>query len=246
MRGFDYYLNKLFEYRIHQSLERATKDVRIAMTELNDDNDKFKILIRLTTLISPRYIINDILLIICAKPDEIVFSDVVMAMLCLCSSYIVVYPYPVNVILSKFSGVLRTPFWTGGYNPLSNICYGSNRVYELDMIKVLVRHGIEINFVLYNTALEEGKVSIADYFLEQGLVVLSKIYSNHNHDILIRKRRACRDAVMAVFGVFLKRCRFNKNVASNIVKPLVWKTRLEPQWDLATPPSGGLQHKKRK
>jgi hypothetical protein len=79
MRGFEYHFNKLFEYRIHQSLEMVTKDVRIAMTETNDDYDKFRLLLRVSRIIAPR-IMNDILGIICKKPDDIVFSDVVMSM----------------------------------------------------------------------------------------------------------------------------------------------------------------------
>jgi hypothetical protein len=155
-------------------------------------------------------------------------------LLCLCSSFIVVYPYYVNIILLKFPGVLQNPFWKGGYNPLANMCCGIDRVYELDMVKVLVRHGIGVDSVMYNTALAKEKISIADYLIEQGAKFpVEGVTPNH---ILIRKRRACRDAVMALYGVFLKRCRFNRDVAKNSVKPLVWETRLEPPVGFSKPP----------
>lgn len=259
MRGYDYHKNKLDEYRIHYNLKIITKDVRIAMKELNDDYDKFRLLIILSKIISPQHMMDHILLIICTNPDEIVFSDVVMTMLCLCHSSIIVYPYCVNIILSKFTNALRTVFWSEGYYPLANVCCSEAKLYELDMVKILVRHGIDIHSTeaskAYSNALEYKKIDIADYLLEQGVKLpLEFVHPmNQRHNLLVHKRRACRDAVMAVVGVFLRRCRFNKNVATNILKPMIWETRLDERWGLAKPPlcpfgaTGEVsQHKKRK
>lgn len=87
----------------------------------------------------------------------------------------------------------------------------------------------------------QGHVTLVDYMLELGKPLPKTTTPNY---ILVRKRRACRDAVMALYGVFLKRCKFNRDIARNMLKPMVWETRLDPKWDLSR--GGVARTKKRK
>lgn len=141
----------------------------------------------------------------------------------------------VDIILSKKKNCLQKKYVRTHYDDI--LLYACIFCCEgVDMIEVLVRHGADVDYTTpfgrtsLQLSLEKGRIEIADFLLENGAnPVVTGVTPNH---VLIRKRRACRDAWLALYTVIIKKCPVNRNVAQNIVKHMVWGTRLAVCWDL--------------
>lgn len=247
MRGYDFHWEKISQYPSHCDINIITNDIRVALKEL-DQKNREKLMYMINAALGYFFSVNDILSNICSNPNSIEYIDAILCLLCLSCSYREISVFYVNMIISKYPLVLQdTSLFMSYDDPLRAIIDRRTNA-SVNMIRIFVCNGIVINrkllygWTYLKLALKADMLSQADYLLEHGAEFpVEGVTPNH---ILIRKRRACRDAVMAVLGVFLRRCRFNKNVAINILKPMIWESRLREEW--STPPSGGSTNKKTK
>lgn len=247
MRGYDFHWEKISQYPSHSDINIITNDIRVALKEL-DQKDREKLVYMINAALAYFFSVNDILSNICSNPNSIEYIDAILCLLCLGCSYREISVSYVNMIISKYPLVLQdTSLFMSYDDPLHDIISHKTNA-NANMMSVFLRNGIDINrkltggWTYLGSSFRANLLSTADYFLEHGAKF--PVETGTPNHVLIRKRRACRDAVMAVLGVFLRRCRFNKNVAINILKPMIWETRLDERW--SNPPERSSNHKKRK
>lgn len=236
MRGYDFHWGKIFQYPNHNDMNIMINDIRVALKEL-DRGNREKLVYTINATFSYFFSVNDILSNICSNPNSIEYIDAVFCILCLGCSYREISVSYVNMIISKYPLVLQDTSLFMSYNdPLRGIISHKTNA-SVNMIDVFVRNGVDINkkllrgWTYLGSSFRANILSVSDYLLEHGAKLpVESVTPNH---VLLRKRRACRDAVMALYGVFLKRCKFNRDIARNMLKPMVWETRLDPKWDLS-------------
>lgn len=231
MRGYNYYLQKIREYHNHNDMKTMINDIRNAMKEL-DNYNQFLFVYDLVNEFSQLFHINDILSFICSKPDLIEFSDVLLCLACLCCAFADgIHTKYIVIIIDKFPNTLHKLTFHESLHPLSNTC--CFRSCDINIIKALIRGGIPLQGDHCDRAIADAfrsyRLDIVDYLLEMGAKVPKKVdIPDHT---FFHKRRACKEAAMAVYGVFLKRCKVNRDVARNVLKPMIWETRMHPEWD---------------